>query len=245
MMKLQTTETRTIRSKRSFTLIELLVVIAIIAILAAMLLPALSAARERARSAACINNLKGLGMSMLFYADDNKQMIMAPSYARNSWYSLHVGFGNNEYLKGLVYEKSESVARCPSHPLIDKATLEMENQTYGMVFDTTSLPAAAVIRNAGVNGETFILVDKAQPSQCGLLFDSYSESLKSQYPAIVRHAWGYSYHMRHGKVANGFFLDGHAQGCQDGDLVALTEIAQVPGEAVCAYTASGEQKRLR
>jgi prepilin-type N-terminal cleavage/methylation domain-containing protein len=67
----------------AFTLIELLVVIAIIAILASTLLPSLGKAREVARTTACMNNQKQLGMSLLMYVDDFQDFY--PLNGDNNW----------------------------------------------------------------------------------------------------------------------------------------------------------------
>jgi prepilin-type N-terminal cleavage/methylation domain-containing protein/prepilin-type processing-associated H-X9-DG protein len=129
MLQGRTTSKRDPRSPAppasGFTLIELLVVIAIIAILAAILFPVFAKARERARTTACLNNLKQIGNALMIYVGDWDETYPPKSA------TCGLGCWNDGYIVPLLAStiKSKDVWRCPSDggaPWTTKATVYEE-----------------------------------------------------------------------------------------------------------------------
>lgn len=202
---------------KKFTLIELLVVIAIIAILAAMLLPALSAARERARSAKCLANLKDCALSAAQYGIDHQDKILGMQEIKNQ--------GNrwsNCYFKGgYILDADASPVACPSTPpgAYDQSYGPRHYRTYAG--RNSDLRGCTNVRLAvfSLEGEhskgRYVMINTAKvalPDSFLLYGDSYSTAEKYQISSVsyeknkTEH-----FYEAHAGMINGSYLDGHAE----------------------------------
>jgi len=126
------TSNRLQRQQQGFTLIELLVVIAIIGILAAILFPVFARARENARRASCMSNIKQLGLALMMYSQDYDEKAFA-ARAGTWWTTAYE-----------LYLKNSQILKCPSAPSSTRAT-DYSANWYFLGFIAASPPAGVTL----------------------------------------------------------------------------------------------------
>ncbi len=139
------------QDRYGFTLIELLVVIAIVAILAAMLLPALAAAKEKAKRVQCVGNLKQIGVGSIMYAGDNNDFFEACAW-NTGWAATppftgfnpfqmdnnmlttasELGFHTDSIDPTLGYSVTPTIWTCPSRPTLPAPNVWPNPATWAM-----------------------------------------------------------------------------------------------------------------
>lgn len=183
---------------KAFTLIELLVVIAIIAVLAAILFPVFSAAREKARQSACLNNMKNIGLALLQYTQDYDERF--PFYrtpcalfgrfaSRGGRYQAGGYRGALQWYEAIEpCTRNRDVFRCPSARL----RWQWNASCYPATQGRTNFPV-----NYGFN--ELVHNDHPDGSRYSLIFGRYGSQASLRYPAsfvVIADHWNtflYSY----------------------------------------------------
>ncbi|MFG0249870.1 MAG: prepilin-type N-terminal cleavage/methylation domain-containing protein [Phycisphaeraceae bacterium JB051] len=209
------------RRCKAFTLIELLVVISIIALLIAILLPALSKARDTARQVKCLSAQKQVMVCQLVYSEDSKGLVPSAFYFTSTpkpWASFLIDGG---YM-------SEKIAFCPAYPT-DPTLGEGYNggyRTYGIA--TTyfgNYTYFGISSKDWRDGQFYNIALAPQPTKLFLTVDTVSSSNAKQYYYYQPYAFngGIAIHTRHADTAAFGHLDGHVDRMGPEQIKAMGE----------------------
>ena len=202
-----------------FTLIELLVVIAIIAILAALLLPALSSAKQRAWTISCTSNLRQIGLGLKMFADDNNGLY-PESGTKIVWGTPDapppLGSGQLGWMEQIFsYTQNTNIYHCPGNvqlPVANQSAFNyfngvraayMANDGFGPLKNSLIMfPSAYVLSGDTIDNDHYFL-----PDDCDK--DDYTQDCvggESDVPEDMQVQW-----RAHSKGQNLAFPDGHVK----------------------------------
>ncbi|HVK04255.1 MAG TPA: DUF1559 domain-containing protein [Armatimonadaceae bacterium] len=232
----------------AFTLIELLVVIAIIAILAAILFPVFAQAREKARQASCMSNLRNIGSAWLMYIGDYDDGLVPPDYMytsggityQQSWYGFRQfnPIGGQQYQRGLIqpYMKSREIHECPSATDL-VALLGMPVacaiNSFGIYDSQGQIQSYAAIE---APAETVLMADAAYLNRVsGGMLRTSTLTLPSAPDSNISAP---SVHGRHGGFANVLWYDSHVKAVKP--VIRTTDKSAAAPAALHAKLAIGD-----
>ncbi len=201
------------QAKQGFTLIELLVVIDIITILSAILFPVFARARENARRASCMSNLKQWGLAQLQYAQDYDETLSGGLKVESLSYVLWV-----DLLK--PYSKSQQLELCPS--VSTNNNVDRYYPSYGYNYYLTGSSTFVKMADIQTPAETVLFADVWNGEQ-----NNDRDRWEIYYPSIMSgacstcHWWEMTYNpalLNYGRITQRHFdgavvcyIDGHAK----------------------------------